>query len=147
MASDFRLKEQLPNLTEAIVATYTPEDVINHLGHCALPSYTGVAEILTNLKAVLFPGYRGKTGLHAGNIRYHVGGLIASQGKQPRGGYRIGRTGLELDQLAGVDTAQSHERGRAVNRRGQAGTAREDHRRTEVLSLESGGIGPHAANR
>ncbi len=76
MASDFRLKEQLPNLTEAIVATYTPEDVINHLGHCALPSYTGVAEILTNLKAVLFPGYRGKTGLHAGNIRYHVGGLI-----------------------------------------------------------------------
>lgn len=76
MASDFRLKEQLPNLTEEIVASYTPEDAINHLGHCALPSYTGVVEILLNLKDVLYPGYRRKVGLHAGNIRYHVGGLI-----------------------------------------------------------------------
>lgn len=76
MASDIRLKEQLPQLTDEIVATYTPEDAINHLGHCALPSYTGVAEILTNLKDVLYPGYRGKRGLHSGNIGYHVGGLI-----------------------------------------------------------------------
>ena len=76
MASDFRLKEQLPDLTEEIVATYTPDDAINHLGHCALPSYTGVVEILLNLKDVLYPGYRRKVGLHAGNIRYHVGGLI-----------------------------------------------------------------------
>lgn len=76
MASDFRLKEQLPQLTEDIVATYTPEDAINHLGHCALPSYSGVSEILLNLKDVLYPGYRRKVGLHAGNIHYHVGGLI-----------------------------------------------------------------------
>lgn len=76
MASDFRLKEQLPKLTEEIVATYTPEDAINHLGHCALPSYTGVVEILLNLKDVLYPGYRRKVGLHQGNIHYHVGGLI-----------------------------------------------------------------------
>lgn len=76
MASDFRLKEQLPKLTEEIVATYTAEDSINHLGHCALPSYTGVVEILLNLKDILYPGYRRKVGLHAGNIRYHVGGLI-----------------------------------------------------------------------
>ena len=76
MASDFRLKEQLPDLTEAIVASYTPDDAINHLGHCPLPSYTGVADILLNLKDVLYPGYRRKVGLHQGNIRYHVGGLI-----------------------------------------------------------------------
>ncbi len=78
MASDFRLKEQLPHLTEEIVATYTPEDAINHLGHCALPSYTGVVEILQDLKDILYPGYRRKVGLHAGNIRYHVGGLVDS---------------------------------------------------------------------
>ena len=78
MASDFRLKEELPKLTEDIVATYTPEDAINHLGHCALPSYTGVVEILLDLKDVLYPGYRRKVGLHAGNIRYHVGGMIDS---------------------------------------------------------------------
>lgn len=78
MASDFRLKEQLPNLTEEIVATYTPEDSINHLGHCPLPNYSGVVNILLDLKDILYPGYRRKVGLHTGNIRYHVGGLIDS---------------------------------------------------------------------
>ncbi len=76
MASDFRLKQQLPELTEQIVATYTPDDAINHLGHCPLPSYDAVISILSDLKDVLYPGYRRKVGLHAGNIRYHVGGLI-----------------------------------------------------------------------
>lgn len=78
MASDVRLKEQLPKLTEEIVATYTPDDAINHLGHCALPSYEAVVAILMDLKDVLYPGYRRKVGLHSGNIRYHVGGLIDS---------------------------------------------------------------------
>ncbi|TWU24167.1 Serine acetyltransferase [Novipirellula galeiformis] len=78
MSSDFRLKEQLPELTEQIVATYTPKDSINHLGHCPLPSYTAVVEILLDLKDILYPGYRRKTGLHTGNIRYHVGSLIDS---------------------------------------------------------------------
>jgi serine O-acetyltransferase len=41
-----------------------------------LPSYTGVVEILMNLKDILYPGYSRKVGLHVGNIRYHVGGLI-----------------------------------------------------------------------
>ncbi|WP_442510730.1 serine O-acetyltransferase EpsC [Novipirellula sp. SH528] len=78
MSSDFRLKEQLPELTEQIVATYTPDDALNHLGHCPLPSYTAVVEILLDLKDVLYPGYRRKTGLHAGNVGYHVGSLIDS---------------------------------------------------------------------
>ena len=78
MASDVRLKEQLPNLTESIVATYTADDAINHLGHCALPSYEAVIEILQDLKDILYPGYRRKVGLHNGNIRYHVGGLVDS---------------------------------------------------------------------
>jgi serine O-acetyltransferase len=76
VASDFRLKEQLPTLTEDIVATYTPDDAINHLGHCALPSYAVVADIILNLKDILYPGYRRKIGLHWGNIRYHVGSLV-----------------------------------------------------------------------
>lgn len=76
MSSDVRLKEQLPDLTEAVLATYTADDKINHLGHCPLPSYDGVVAILLNLKDVLYPGYRRKVGLHAGNIRYHVGSLI-----------------------------------------------------------------------
>jgi len=78
VASDFRLKEQLPELTEQVVATYTTDDSINHLGHCPLPSYTAVVDILLDLKDILYPGYRRHTNLHLGNIRYHVGGLIDS---------------------------------------------------------------------
>ena len=76
MASDVRLKEQLPELTELIVQTYTAEDTINHLGHCPLPSYTGVIDCLLNLKDILYPGYRRKVGLHQGNIHFHVGSLL-----------------------------------------------------------------------
>jgi serine O-acetyltransferase len=76
MASDFRLKEQLPNLTAKIVATYTPDDQINHLGHCPLPKYEVVEKILEDLKDIIYPGYRRREGLHRGNVMYHVGDLI-----------------------------------------------------------------------
>ncbi len=76
MASDFRLKEQLPELTKRIVATYRPDDGINHLGHCALPNYDAIVDVLVDLKDVLYPGYRRRTGLHSGNIEYHVGNLV-----------------------------------------------------------------------
>lgn len=78
MATDFRLKAQLPELTERIVATYSPDDGMNHLGHCPLPSYEEVIEALLDLKDILYPGYRRRVGLHSGNITYHVGGLIDS---------------------------------------------------------------------
>lgn len=76
MASDLQLKEQLPNLTAAIVATYTKEDRINHLGHCPLPKYEVVVTILDDLKDILYPGFRRREGLHIGNVTYHVGNLI-----------------------------------------------------------------------
>lgn len=76
MASDFRLKEQLPRLTEAIVKTYSATDKINHLGHCPLPKYEVIVEILEDLKDILYPGFRRREGLHAGNVSYHVGDLV-----------------------------------------------------------------------
>ncbi len=78
MASDFRLKEQLPDLTNAIVGTYTREDRINHLGHCPLPKYEVIVSILEDLKDILYPGFRRREGLHIGNVTYHVGNLIDS---------------------------------------------------------------------
>ncbi len=78
MASDFRLKARLPEITNEIVSTYRPDDGINHLGHCPLPSYGAVVEILEDLRDVLYPGYRRRVGLHAGNITYHVGILVDS---------------------------------------------------------------------
>ncbi|MCA9194038.1 MAG: serine acetyltransferase [Planctomycetales bacterium] len=78
MASDFRLKEQLPALTQRIVSTYTRDDRINHLGHCPLPKYEIVVSILEDLKDILYPGFRRREGLHIGNVTYHVGNLIDS---------------------------------------------------------------------
>ncbi len=76
MASDVRLKEQLPQLTERIVETYSEVRSINHLGHCPLPSNEAVISILDDLKEVIFPGYRRREGLHLGNVAFYVGDLI-----------------------------------------------------------------------
>ena len=34
MATDLRLKEELPELTDRIVASYHDIGTINHIGHC-----------------------------------------------------------------------------------------------------------------
>ena len=76
MASDARLKEQLPDLTEAIVATYREVGTINHLGHCPLPQYDAVISVLEDLREIIYPGYRRREKLHIGNVMYHVGNLV-----------------------------------------------------------------------
>jgi serine O-acetyltransferase len=76
MASDFRLKEELPNLTSRIVQTYSDVGTINHLGHSPLPNYDVIIEVAEAIKEIIYPGYRRREGLHLGNITYHVGDLI-----------------------------------------------------------------------
>ena len=76
MAADFRLKEQLPELTDRIVTSYHDIGTINHLGHCPLPSTEIVIEIAQDLKEVIFPGYHRRQNLHFGNVSYHIGDLI-----------------------------------------------------------------------
>lgn len=76
MATDPRLKEMLPNLTQEIVKTYAREQNIHHLGHCPLPNYEAVISCCEDLKEILYPGFRRREGLHMGNVLYHVGDLI-----------------------------------------------------------------------
>jgi serine O-acetyltransferase len=76
MATDIRLKENLPILTERIVDTYAEVGGISHLGHCPLPNYDTIVAATDDLKEILFPGYRRRDGLHLGNVTYHVGDLI-----------------------------------------------------------------------
>jgi serine O-acetyltransferase len=78
MATDIRLKESLPALTERIVATYDECGGIDHLGHSPLPSYREVVEILADLREILYPGYGRRQNLHMGNVGYHVGDLVDS---------------------------------------------------------------------
>jgi serine O-acetyltransferase len=76
MATDIRLKEALPEITEALVATYTECKYINHLGHRPLPSREAIAEILCDLLDILYPGFVRRQNLHIGNVEYHVGDLV-----------------------------------------------------------------------
>ena len=76
MASDVRLKEELPALTDVIVETYTTVSCTSHLGHCPLPKHEEVIAAVEDLKDILYPGYRRREGLHIGNVTYHVGDLI-----------------------------------------------------------------------
>ena len=76
MASDFRLKTQLPELTNQIVQTYTDIGTINHLGHSPLPSYEVIISVTEELKDIIYPGYRRREGLHLENINHHVGAVI-----------------------------------------------------------------------
>jgi serine O-acetyltransferase len=76
MATDIRLKEALPEITDAIVGTYTECSRTSHLGHKPLPSREAIVEILCDLLDILFPGYWRRQNLHMGNVEYHVGDLI-----------------------------------------------------------------------
>ena len=76
MVPNVQLKEQLPELTERIVETYSSVGTINHLGHCPLPKYSVIVSVLEDLKDIIYPGYRRREGLHLANVTYHVGDLI-----------------------------------------------------------------------
>ncbi len=76
MATDLSRKEELPELTDRIVESYTEIGSINHLGHCPLPRYEEIISALQALKEIIYPGYRRREKLHIGNITYHVGDLI-----------------------------------------------------------------------
>ncbi len=76
MATDFRLKEILPEITESIVATYTECNKTSHLGHKPLPSREAVNAMLLDLLDILFPGYFRRQNLHIANVEYYVGDLI-----------------------------------------------------------------------
>src|SRR5437763_6343947 len=76
MATDIRLKEALPEITEALVATYTECSRTSHLGHKPLPSREVIVEVLDHLMDILYPGYWRRQNLHIGNVEYHVGDVI-----------------------------------------------------------------------
>ena len=76
MATDLRLKEMLPAITERIVETYEECGAIHHLGHSPLPSYREVVELMADFREILYPGYGRRQNLHMANVAYHVGDLI-----------------------------------------------------------------------
>src|SRR3989440_3987032 len=76
MATDIRLKEGLPEITEALVATYVECRYTNHLGHKPLPSREAIGEVVSDLLDILYPNFVRRQNLHMGNVEYHVGDLV-----------------------------------------------------------------------
>lgn len=76
MATDIRLKEGLPEITDAIVATYAECRHINHLGHKPLPSRDAILEIIADLMDIIYPNFVRRQNLHIGNVGYHAGDLV-----------------------------------------------------------------------
>jgi serine O-acetyltransferase len=76
MATDIRLKERLPELTDRIVKTYSEVGRTHHLGHCPLPNYEEIIAATDDIREILYPGYRRRDNLHLGNVTYHVGDLV-----------------------------------------------------------------------
>ena len=76
MATDLRLKDELPAITEQLLDTYTECSRMNHLAHEPLPNKDAVADILADLMEALYPGYGRRQNLHFGNIGYYVGSLV-----------------------------------------------------------------------
>jgi serine O-acetyltransferase len=56
MATDIRLKDELPAITDQLVETYTECSRLNHLAHEPLPSRDAVADIAADLYEVMYPG-------------------------------------------------------------------------------------------
>ncbi|MGL6075404.1 MAG: serine O-acetyltransferase [Fimbriiglobus sp.] len=77
MATDLRVKEyELQTITDQIVDSYSMCGRLHHLAHDPLPSRDVVADILTDLMELMYPGFGRKQNLHIGNIGYHVGTLV-----------------------------------------------------------------------
>ena len=77
MSTDSRVKEtELHAVIAQLVESYSACGRLHHLAHEPLPSREAVAEIVADLTELLYPGFGRRQDLNAGNIGYHVGGLV-----------------------------------------------------------------------
>jgi serine O-acetyltransferase len=76
MSSADGREAELPKIIADIVATYDEVSKINHLGDRSLPSRESVADLITGLKEILYPGYFGRRHFTRQNISFHIGDRV-----------------------------------------------------------------------
>lgn len=69
-------ESSLPELAARIVGTYRDLDAIQRLGARPLPNAESVIAIAQDVQELLFPGYRRRRDLDAGNVAEFVGQLV-----------------------------------------------------------------------
>lgn len=102
MLERFKLKHQLPEITDKIVSTYGDCQVsLHHLEDTPLPSRESIVQIIEILQEIIFPGYFGKKGLDIHSIKYHIGDCLETAYELLyRETYRGIRHGCQLAQLS-----------------------------------------------
>ncbi len=68
MREELRRVGELPSITDAVLATYKEQSIIDHVGHASLPTKDGAVRILDVLFEILYPGYFGERGLTESNV-------------------------------------------------------------------------------
>lgn len=76
-ASLIRFKEQLPGITERIIANCDDQECFTHIDYEPIPSEGYVVDIINKLKEVLFPGYFTKEKIDPINLKYNIGQTIS----------------------------------------------------------------------
>ena len=109
MATDVRIKEQLPELTERLLKTYCEVDSISHLGHCPLPNYETIIEMVEDLQGDALPGYRRREGLHLGNVHVPRGRLDRPPARSRSPGRSPGPCGTKPAATVGCGPAAARD--------------------------------------
>ncbi|MDO4569528.1 MAG: serine O-acetyltransferase EpsC [Planctomycetia bacterium] len=69
-------EDNLPDITWNLVQSCNVLGNIQNLGHCSLPTYRIVVEILEELFEVIYPGFGQRKNLHFGNLPYFMGEIL-----------------------------------------------------------------------
>ncbi|MFW6164117.1 MAG: serine O-acetyltransferase EpsC [Planctomycetota bacterium] len=77
MREELRRVGELPAITDALLATYQDQNIINHIGSAPLPSRGDAIRLLETLFEILYPGYFGEQELTDSNVAYVVGHKIS----------------------------------------------------------------------
>jgi len=72
-----RFKEQLPGITESIIASCDDQECFTHIDYEPIPSEGYVVDIINKLREVLFPGYYAKEKIDPINLKYNIGQTIS----------------------------------------------------------------------
>ena len=68
----------LPDLVDALIASYRSDARAHHINRRFLPSRDEITEILQLLLQLIYPGYYGRQDLTDQNVGYHVGVLLST---------------------------------------------------------------------
>ena len=69
-------EDELPEIIDRVVETYTEIRGINHLEARPLPSRDALVDLIGVLQEILYPGYFGRGHFTVRSIRYHIGDRI-----------------------------------------------------------------------